>query len=154
LIFCFVFVFLGPQLWHTEVPRLGVKSELQPLFYTIATATPDPSCICDLHHSSWQRWIFNPLSKARDRTRNLMVSSWIHFHCAMTGTPDLPKVTISLMLSSFQNVVTAVSSVLIVVDNNNFLKNHFMGFPLWCNGISRISAAPGCRFNTQPGTVG
>ena len=27
------------------------------------------------------------LSKARDRTRNLMVPSLIHFHCAMTGTP-------------------------------------------------------------------
>ena len=23
-------------------------------------------CICDLHHSSWQSWIFNPLSKTRD----------------------------------------------------------------------------------------
>ena len=31
-----------------------------------ATATPDPSCICDLHHSSEQHQIFNPLSEARD----------------------------------------------------------------------------------------
>ena len=31
-----------------------------------------------LHHSSWQRWILDPLSKARDRTRNLMVPSQIH----------------------------------------------------------------------------
>ena len=37
------------------------------------TATQDPSCICNLHHSSWQRRILNPLSKGRDRTRNLMV---------------------------------------------------------------------------------
>ena len=22
--------------------------------------------VCDLHHSSWQRWILNPLSEARD----------------------------------------------------------------------------------------
>jgi len=28
LVFCFVFVFLGPSLQHMEVPRLGVKSEL------------------------------------------------------------------------------------------------------------------------------
>ena len=43
-----------------EVPRLGVESELQLLD---ATATWDPSFICDLHHSSWQCQILNPLSK-------------------------------------------------------------------------------------------
>ena len=37
----------------------------------------DQSCICDLHHSSWQ--LLNPLSKARDRTRILMDASQIHF---------------------------------------------------------------------------
>ena len=45
--------FWGPYPWHMEVPRLRVESELQLLAY--ATATPDPSCVCDLHHSSWQR---------------------------------------------------------------------------------------------------
>ena len=34
------------------------------------------------------RRILNPLSEARDQTRNLMVPSRIHFHCAMTGTPQ------------------------------------------------------------------
>ena len=47
-----VCVFLGPHLWHMEVPRLGVKSELQLLTYITATAMPDPSHVCDLHHSS------------------------------------------------------------------------------------------------------
>ena len=51
-----------------EVPRLGVESELQRLAYTTATATQDPSLICDLPHSSVQCWILNPLSKARDQT--------------------------------------------------------------------------------------
>ena len=41
----------------------------------IATAMPDLSCICDLHHSSWQRQILNSLNKARDQTRNLVVPS-------------------------------------------------------------------------------
>ena len=36
---------------------------------------PDLSPICNLHHSSWQCWIPNPLSEARDRTHNLMVPS-------------------------------------------------------------------------------
>ena len=71
-----------------EVPRLGVKSELHLLAYTTATATQDLSSICDLHHSSQQRWILNPQSKARDQTYNLMVPSQIHFCCARMGTPS------------------------------------------------------------------
>ena len=51
-----------------EVPRLGVKSELQLRGYATATATPDPSHICKLHCSLWQHWILNSLSKARDQT--------------------------------------------------------------------------------------
>ena len=47
------FVLLGPHLQHMEVPRLGIKSELQLPAYTTATAMPDPSRIWDLHHSSW-----------------------------------------------------------------------------------------------------
>ena len=46
----------------------------------------DPSGICDLHHSSWQCRILNPLSEVWDRTCNLMVPSQICFHCAKTGT--------------------------------------------------------------------
>ena len=49
-----VVVFLGPHLWHMEVPRLGVELELQLPPCTTARATPDGSCISDLHHSSWQ----------------------------------------------------------------------------------------------------
>ena len=49
-----------------EVPRLGVKSEPQLLADTTATATPDPSCICDPHHRSWQHRILNPQNEARD----------------------------------------------------------------------------------------
>jgi len=63
-----------------EVPRLGVELELQLLAYTTATATLDLSCICNLHHSSWQHRILNPLSKARDQTHILMDSSQVRFH--------------------------------------------------------------------------
>ena len=34
-----------------DVPRLGVESELQLPAYTTASAAPDPSHICGLHHS-------------------------------------------------------------------------------------------------------
>ena len=66
LVWLFVSCFLGPHPWHMEVPTLGVKSELQLLAYTMATATQDPSCICNLHHSSGQHQILNPLREARD----------------------------------------------------------------------------------------
>ena len=49
-----VFCFLGPHLRHTEVPRLGVQSELQLPAYTTARAMQDLSHVCDLHLSSWQ----------------------------------------------------------------------------------------------------
>ena len=75
----FLFVcFLGP--WHMEVPRLGFELELQLLAYTKATAAPAPSWVYDLHHSSRQRWILNPLSKARDWTCILTDASQVRFH--------------------------------------------------------------------------
>ena len=45
------FLFLHLHLWHMEVPRLGVKSELQ------LGPVPQP----------WQHWIINTLSHARDQ---------------------------------------------------------------------------------------
>jgi len=91
--FCFCFCFLGLHPRHVEVPRLGVKLELQlPACATdtaTATATQDLSCLCGLHHSSWQRQILNPLSKARDRTCNLMDPPQIHFRCTTMGTPTM-----------------------------------------------------------------
>ena len=67
------------------VPRLGVQLELQLLAYTTATAMPEPSCVCDLHYSLWRCWVLNPLNKARDQTRILMNTSWVHC-CATMGT--------------------------------------------------------------------
>ena len=47
---------------------------------------PDPSRICNLHHSSLPRQILNPLSEVRDQTCNLMVPSVIGFRCATMRT--------------------------------------------------------------------
>ena len=55
---------------------------------TTATALWDLSHICNLYHSSWQSWIPKPLSKARDQTHIFIDTSWIHFHCTTTGTPE------------------------------------------------------------------
>ena len=72
LFFLSFFCFLGPRLWHMEVPRLEVDSELQLLVYTTARATPDLSRVC---RSSRQHQILNPLIEARDRTRIPMDTS-------------------------------------------------------------------------------
>ena len=84
----FCLVFLGPHLWHIEVPRLGVELELWPPAYATATETWDLSCIWDLHHSSWKCWILNPLTKPGDQTCSLMSTSQNRFHWATTGTPQ------------------------------------------------------------------
>ena len=60
-----------PHLWHMEVPGLGVKLELQLQAFTTVTITWDPSCISNLHLSSEQCQILNPLSEDRDQTRIL-----------------------------------------------------------------------------------
>ena len=85
----FFFCFLGPYLPHIYggSQARGRESKLQLLSYTTATATWHPSCVCNLHHSSRQGWILNPLSEARDPTRVLMDTSWICYHRATMGTP-------------------------------------------------------------------
>ena len=82
----FFCLFLGPHPWHMEVPtRDRIRPQL--LAYATDTATWDPSQICELHHSSQQRQISDPLSEARDRILILMDTSQIHFRCATMGTP-------------------------------------------------------------------
>ena len=73
-----------------EVSRLGFKWELELPAYTKATAVamPNLSHTCNLHHSLWQHWILNPLSKARDGTCILMVLVGLVTHWA---TWELPR---------------------------------------------------------------
>ena len=55
ILFYFILVFLpllGPLPQHIEVPRLGVSLELRLPAYTTATATQDPSHVCNLHSNA------------------------------------------------------------------------------------------------------
>ena len=103
-----IFFFLGPHLRHMEVPRLGIESEVQLPAFTAATAMPDPSRLCQLHHSPRQHGIPNPQSKARDQTWNFMVPSRIHFRCATSATPSItfidcsPLITLTQALTASQ----------------------------------------------------
>ena len=55
--------------------------------YITATVTRDPSQVYDLHSSSQQCQILNPLIEAKDWTHILMDTSQIRFHWATMGTP-------------------------------------------------------------------
>ena len=66
------FFFLWPHQWHKEVPRLEVKIRAAAASLHHSYSHTDPSHVCDLHHSSQQHWVFNPLSEARDRTHILV----------------------------------------------------------------------------------
>ena len=74
LLLLFFFFFLKeekPHPRHMDIPKLGVKSKLQPQAYATAMAMLDSSHICDLRCSLQQCQIFNPLSKARNQTHSL-----------------------------------------------------------------------------------
>ena len=83
------FCLSGPHQWRMEVPRLGVKSELQPPAYARTTETWDLSHICNLHHTTahgnarsvthWARPGIEPMS-------SWMLVGFIN-HWATMGTP-------------------------------------------------------------------
>ena len=60
-----------------EVSRIEVQLELQLPAYTTATAMQDLSWICDLHCSSRQHQILNPMRQVKDGTRILMGTRWV-----------------------------------------------------------------------------
>ena len=76
----FFLSFEGCTCSMRKFPGQGLNQSCSHLAYTTATATPELSLICDLHQSSWQSWIFNLLSEARDRTCVLMDTSQIRLH--------------------------------------------------------------------------
>ena len=60
-----------------EIPRIGVKAELQLQAYATATAAQDLSHICDLHHSLWQYQILNPLNEDMDKPASSESQCWV-----------------------------------------------------------------------------
>ena len=128
------FFFLGLYLQYMEVPRLGVKSELQLPAYATATATPDPSHICNLHHSLLQHRILNPLSEARDQTCILMDTSQVLNPMSHKGTPRHCSRSSGhcsggahkpAQRADIDQIVSAMSVSLISCG---------LEFPLWCIG--------------------
>ena len=88
LVFCF-FIFL---IFRATLAAYG-SSQARGLIgaaawvTTTATAMPDLSWVCNLHLSSRQCRILNPLSEVRDQTHVLMDTSWVSCRWATVGTP-------------------------------------------------------------------
>ena len=90
LFVCFVFLLFRAALAACEnsLARGWSRAVAAGLQHT--TTIQDLSHVCDLHHSSQQCRILNPLSKARDQVFVLMDTSQICYHWARTGTPTMP----------------------------------------------------------------
>ena len=100
--FSFFFRFLGAT--HAAYGDSQARGRIRAGATATATAIQDSSSVSDLHHSSWQHRILNPLSEARDWTLNLTVPSQIHFHCAMTATPEFIFLIIHTFCSRSSNI--------------------------------------------------
>ena len=66
----------------------------------------DLSWVCDLHHSSWQPQILNPLNEAGNQTRILMDTVQVHFRCATTAPPPPELYIITSFDPSQHNIST------------------------------------------------
>ena len=73
------------------VPRLGVKLEMHlPAYATFtAKATWGLSWVCNLHHSSWEHQILNPVSEASDWIHILMDTSQVHNLMSHNGNSSI-----------------------------------------------------------------
>ena len=134
----FSFLFLGLHLWHMEVPRPGVKSELQLLAYT--TATQDLSHICNLHHSSgntrslthWARLGIEPTSSW---ILSGFITQWV-----TTGTPYF---SFSIAFILFFNILN-LEFQLHNINQSYFLSKslNLVMINLWERSSSNMHAQP------------
>ena len=71
------FFFSWLHLWHYRSSQARGRIGAAAAGLHNSHSKWDLSHVCDLHHSSRQRWILNPLREARDWTRNLKDTSWV-----------------------------------------------------------------------------
>ena len=115
LLLLFFFSFLGPHcgMWSFPGEVSNQSCSHQPIYVT-ATVTQDPSHVFDLHRSSRQHPILNPLSEARVGTHVLMdptqvlnpLSSPQHFFLKLQleNKPSDPQIWASSLLSETEKL--------------------------------------------------
>jgi len=75
----------APVAYESSHARSWIRAAAAGLCYSHISMW-DPSWVCDLHQSSQQCQILNPLIKAKDWTHILMDTSRVCYHWAMTRT--------------------------------------------------------------------
>ena len=75
--------FLFPSLFRAAPVAYGgsqargwIRAAAAGLSHSLSNSGSEPCS--DLHHSSWQCWILNPLNEARDQTHNLVDITQVH----------------------------------------------------------------------------
>ena len=97
-VFSFLSFFFSFQGQTLSIWRFPGQGSIGATAASLHTATQDLSHVCDLHHSSPQHPIFNPLSKARNQTCNLMAPNKIRFRrITMETAKDMKKCSTSLI---------------------------------------------------------
>ena len=76
VVFCFLCLFRAVPAAYGSSQARGPTGAAAAIFDT-ATAKQDLSHVCNLHHSSWQCQILNPLSKARDQPMSSQTLCWV-----------------------------------------------------------------------------
>ena len=106
----------------------------------------DPSCVCELQHSSWQCQILNPLRKARDQTHILMDTSRVHYWWPIMGILGLDYFQLEIMpkkhfwLASLASLHYVNPSVNLLA-KITFKKSNSFQFCLWRRGLSSFQSA-------------
>ena len=131
-----------------EVPRLGVKLELQLLVCATATATQDPSHVCNLHHSSRQCRILNPLSEARDPTHILMDASRVHNLLSYNGNSLNKYFLTEWRVNGWTNEVECTSGI-IYIFYSKYIAHVSATLPCptlfpWQTSLSNCADLPSC----------
>ena len=75
-----------PMTYGGSQTRGQIRARAAGLCHSHSNVGSEP-CL-RLHHSSWQRWIPDPLREAKDQTHILMDTNHIQFHWATMGTPS------------------------------------------------------------------
>ena len=124
--------------------------------YTTAAAKPDLSFISDLHHTSQQCRILNPLREASDRTCILIDISQICFRWAGTGTrttfnwrifyyfmPVFSKCSTSTSLGVLIKIQDLTVDLPHKISERGILSGYHLGISWW----QRVGAGPGIALN-------
>ena len=108
----YLFIYLFIFLIRSATAAYG-GSQARDQIGATATATPDPSYVCNPQHSSQQCQTLNPPSKARDQICNHMVPSQIHFHYPKMGTSWVTFIYLLIITQRIYYIYSCTMSITI-----------------------------------------